>query len=43
MTLGGWIFMTVSVSFVVVLVTYCFYRVLFAPGDITEPPESLGG
>jgi len=33
MTAGGWLFMIVSVGFVVVLVTYCFYRVL------TLPPE----
>ena len=33
MTVGGWIFMIVSVGFVVGLVSYCFYRVLTLPDD----------
>lgn len=28
MTIGGWIFMILSVSLVVGLATFCFYRVL---------------
>ena len=33
MTLGGWIFMLVSVSCVVGLAGFCFYRVLRVPGE----------
>ncbi len=36
MTLGGMIFMAISVGFVVVLVTWCFRRVLSAPADERE-------
>lgn len=32
MTIGGWIFMLVSISFVVGLAVFCFYRVLRVPG-----------
>jgi hypothetical protein len=28
MTLGGWIFMSASVTFVLALVSFCYYRVL---------------
>ena len=31
MTAGGWIFMLLSISFVVGLVGFCFYRVLSVP------------
>ena len=31
MTLGGWIFMLVSISCVVSLAGFCFYRVLTVP------------
>jgi hypothetical protein len=31
MTIGGWIFMIGSISFVVALVSFCFYRVLSKP------------
>ena len=43
MTLTGWIFMILSITFVVTLVSWCYYRVLTAPGESTEPPETLGG
>ena len=43
MTLEGWIFMIVSITFVVVLTAWCYYRVLTTPGESTEPPETLGG
>ena len=33
MTAGGWIFMLVSISFVVSLAGFCFYRVLRVPGE----------
>ena len=33
MTVGGAIFMSVSVGFVVVLVAWCFHRVLSAPAE----------
>ena len=38
LTIAGWIFMLVSVSFVVILTFYCFYRVLTAP---TEPAKQV--
>ncbi len=31
MTLAGWLFMLVSITFVVGLVVFCFYRVLSRP------------
>jgi hypothetical protein len=40
---GGWIFMIVSIAFVVSLTAWCYYRVLTTPGVSTEPPETLGG
>jgi hypothetical protein len=43
MTLGGWTFMIISITLVVALAGWCYYRVLTAPEDIVEPPESLGG
>lgn len=42
MTTAGWIFMIVSISFVVMLVGWCFKQVLSDDG-IKEPPASLGG
>lgn len=34
MTIGGWIFMTLSVGFVWTLAGWCYYRVLTTPpGD----------
>lgn len=33
MTIGGWLFMLVSVGFVVALTAWCFYRVLTTPED----------
>lgn len=43
MTTGGWIFMIVSVAFVVALTAYCYYRVLIGKREITKPPDILGG
>ena len=40
MTITGWLFMLLSVGCVVALVTYCYYRVLTAPRNPAEPPES---
>jgi len=37
MTTEGWIFMLLSIGFVVWLTAYCFYRVLAKP----ETPEHL--
>ncbi|MCS6926036.1 MAG: hypothetical protein NZ578_09060 [Candidatus Binatia bacterium] len=37
MTIGGWIFMVLSVSLVVGLATFCFYRVLTTT---TRPPRA---
>ena len=31
LTVGGWLFMLTSLTFVVVLTAYCFYRVLAKP------------
>jgi hypothetical protein len=42
MTTAGWIFMIVSISFVVILTGWCFKRVL-ADDEIKTPPASLGG
>jgi hypothetical protein len=36
----GWLFMIVSVSFVVILTGWCFYRVL---STHEEPPEPVKG
>jgi len=43
MTIGGWIFMIVSVGAVWGLVGWCFYRVLAKGDEIEIPPDSLGG
>lgn len=45
LTALGWIFMLVSVAFVVVLMVVCFYKVLTAPPEdhVVKPPDSLGG
>jgi hypothetical protein len=41
----GWLFLVVSVGFVVTLVAWCFYRVLSAPPQdhVVKPPDTLGG
>ena len=41
----GWVFLLVSVGFVVTLVVWCFYRVLTAPPQdhVVKPPDALGG
>ncbi len=36
MTIGGWIFMILSVGFVVALAAFCFYRVLTAPTHASQ-------
>ena len=43
MNLGGWIFMLVSIGFVVSLTAWCFKRVLLDDDEIEVPPASLGG
>jgi hypothetical protein len=45
MTIGGWIFMILSITLVVGLTAWCYYRVLTTPSPerTTEPPETLGG
>ncbi len=45
MTIGGMIFMIVSLAFVWGLTFWCFKKVLSAPsGDhVVKPPDSLGG
>lgn len=41
----GWAFMVLSISSVVGLCSWCYYRVLTTPSpqNTTEPPETLGG
>lgn len=42
MTIGGWIFMVGSISFVVGLTVFCFYKVLVRPAaanHMTPPAE----
>jgi hypothetical protein len=45
MSTVGWVFLVVSVGFVVSLVAWCFYRVLSAPPQdhVVKPPDTLGG
>ena len=45
MTPVGWMFLIVSVGFVVILTAWCFYRVLGGPPEdhVVKPPDSLGG
>lgn len=43
MSVGGWIFLTVSLSFVWGLMIWCFNRVLRGGAHIEPPPDSLGG
>lgn len=43
MTLGGIIFMTVSLASVLGLVGWTYYKVLTVKDDIEKPPDSLGG
>jgi hypothetical protein len=38
MTVGGWIFMLVSVTFVWTLAGFCYYLVLTGPPAPDEPP-----
>lgn len=38
MTLGGWIFMTISLTFVWSLMGWCYYRILAAPPKEVPPP-----
>ena len=42
MTIGGWVFLTLSLVFVWGLAIWCFAKVL-GGADIETPPESLGG
>lgn len=38
----GWVFMIVSVGFVVSLIAWCFKRVLTDPSDEGTPPAGYG-
>lgn len=42
MTIGGWIFLIASLSFVWGLMIWCFYKVLAKGAKIEPPPDSLG-
>jgi hypothetical protein len=42
LTAGGWAFMLLSVAFVWGLVIFCYRRVLAAPKETSESPDSLG-
>lgn len=41
MTIGGWIFLVLSLAFVWGLTIWCFSKVLRG-SDIEPPPDSLG-
>ncbi len=43
MTAAGWIFMGVSIGFVVALTAFCFVRVLRRPVGSRRPADSSGG
>lgn len=43
MTIGGWVFMLVSVGFVWVLVAWCFSRVFAKHDDAESPSDSTNG
>ncbi|MGA7616186.1 MAG: hypothetical protein WBX15_13510 [Thermoanaerobaculia bacterium] len=43
MTIGGWLFLTLSLGFVWGLCGWCFYRVIKGGAKIEQPPDSLGG
>jgi hypothetical protein len=43
MTTAGWIFMIVSITFVLALVGWCYKQILSDDAEIKEPPASLGG
>ena len=43
MTPLGWIFLTVSLTFVWGLTGWCFYKVLTVPKEVQKPPDLLGG
>ena len=43
MTTGGWIFMSVSLTCVLGLAGWCYYKVLTVKQVIEKPPDSLGG
>jgi hypothetical protein len=42
MTIGGWIFLIASLSFVWGLLIWCFRQVLVKGKKIEVPPDSLG-
>lgn len=43
MTLGGWVSLILSLSFVWGLCIWCFWRVFKGGSKIELPPDSLGG
>lgn len=45
MTSLGWVFLVVSLGFVIGLTGWCFFKVLSEPEEEggVEPPDSLGG
>lgn len=43
MTIGGWIFLLISLTFVWGLTSWCFMKVLKGGAKIEPPPDSLGG
>lgn len=41
MTTGGWVIMIISMSSVIALVSFCYYKVLTTPTSTEEtPPDS---
>lgn len=43
MTIGGWTFLVISLSFVWGLCIWCYRRVIRHPERFEPPPDSLGG
>jgi len=43
MTIGGWIFLLVSLAFVWGLAIFCYIRVMKGGKAIEVPPASVGG
>ncbi len=43
MTIGGWIFLVISLVLVWSLSIWCYRKVLTTTGRTTKPPDSSGG
>lgn len=43
MTIGGWLFMSVSLAAVTTLVLSCYRKILTAPKEEADPPDEESG